>query len=169
MSDATDAPRPAPKGIGGDLVIPAAGVAFATYYLWTVWDLSWEAKADGLAVGLVLLVLIALLVARVLLRVARGRATLGFERLLRPARPQGIRLALLAAILAFILTLGVLGFTLGLFLFMGAAMLILGVRSPRRLLAVAGGVALSGWALFILFLDTRFPRGPIEQLLARLF
>jgi hypothetical protein len=117
----------------------------------------------------VLLVLIMLLAARLALQVAAGRATLGMDVLLRPGRPQLIRLALLAAILAFILTLGILGFTLGVFLFMCAAMLILGVRSPRRLLAVAAGVALGGWALFILFLDTRFPRGPVEQLLARLF
>ncbi|MFB3816840.1 MAG: hypothetical protein ACE147_04165 [Candidatus Methylomirabilales bacterium] len=169
MSEATDAPRRAPAGSGGDLVIPAVGAAFAAYYLWTVWDLSWEAKADGLVVGLVLLVLIALLVARVGLAVAAGRARLGLDALVRPVRPQLTRLALLAAILAFILTLGSLGFTLGVFLFMCAAMLILGVRSPGALVGVAAGVALSGWLLFILFLDTRFPRGPIEQLLARLF
>jgi hypothetical protein len=51
---------------------------------------------------------------------------------------------------------------------MNAAMLILGVRSPRALLGLSAAVAGSGYVLFILFLGTRFPRGVVEHLLARL-
>lgn len=79
------------------------------------------------------------------------------------------RLSLIAAIVVFILALPYLGFTLATALFMVAAMRLLGVRSPRSLLAVSASVAGGGYLLFIAFLDTRFPRGPIEQLLRWLF
>jgi hypothetical protein len=74
-----------------------------------------------------------------------------------------------AAIVVFILVLPYLGFTLATALFMIAAMLILGVRKPASLLSVALAVAGGGYILFIAFLNTRFPRGPIEHLLKPLF
>jgi hypothetical protein len=169
MPDTAPDRRRARRGIGADLLIPALGVGFTAYYLWTVWDLSWEATADGLVVGTVLLGLIGMLVARMVLRVARGQATLRFEALTAPARPQIVRLELLAATVLFIVAMSPLGFTLSTFLFMNAAMLILGVLSARALLALSAAVAGGGYALFILFLGTRFPRGVVEHLLARLF
>jgi hypothetical protein len=50
-----------------------------------------------------------------------------------------------------------------------AAMRVLRVRNPKALLAVSVSVAGGGYLLFIAFLDTRFPRGPIEHFLRWLF
>jgi hypothetical protein len=167
MPESAQAPRRVP-GIGADLLIPALAVAFTVYYLSTVWDLSWEATADGLVVGTVLLGLIGLFVVRTVLRVVRGKATLRLEALTAPLPPQIVKVELLLATVLFIVLMESLGFTLSTFLFMNAAMLILGVRSPRALLGLSAAVAGSGYVLFILFLGTRFPRGVVEHLLARL-
>jgi hypothetical protein len=160
---------PSKKALGPELIIPALAFGFTLYYFGTVWDLAWEAKADGLAIGGILLVLIALLLVRIGVQLARGHASLSMDPLIRPWAPQAKRLALVAAIATFIFLLPYLGFTPATALFMIAAMLILGVRSPLPLAAVSLAVAGGGYILFIAFLDARFPRGPVEQFLKSLF
>lgn len=157
------------KALGAELIIPALSVGFTLYYFSTVWDLSWEAKADGLAIGWILLALICIFLVRTGARLRRRDATLSLAPLVLPLGAQRQRLALIAAIIAFILALPYLGFTFATALFMVAAMRILGVRSPRPLLAVSASVAGGGYLLFIAFLDTRFPRGLIEHFLQWLF
>lgn len=159
----------AQQGVGGDFIIPLLAVAFTLYYFATVWDLSWEAKADGLAIGWALILLVAMLVIRTGVRLARRRATIAADALIFPLHVQARRLALLLALVAFILVLPYLGFTLSTFLFMSASMLILGVRRARPLLAVSSGVAAGGFLLFMVLLETHFPRGLIERLLLSLF
>jgi hypothetical protein len=154
---------------GGDLVIPLAAAAFAVYYLTTVWTLPWEAKASGIFLGSALLGLVGLFVALTAVAVWRGRASLAMWRLIEPQRFQGQRFGLVALMVAFILAIPYLGFTLAVFVFLIAAMLLLGVKSWARLLAVGGGAALAGYLLFIALLDTPFPRGPVETLLGKLF
>jgi hypothetical protein len=168
MTD-TDKGKTKGQAIGADLVIPALAVAFALYYFSTIWDLGWEAKANGLTIGTILLLLIGILLARTVLRTKRGEATLGMDRLLKPLESQGRRLGLIATIIAFILVLPWLGLTLAIFCFMCATMLVLGVRRPLPLLTTAFSVAAGGYVGFIAILNTRFPHGPIENLLARIF
>lgn len=169
MTAKPDSRNPKRKAVGADLIIPALAVAFTGYYYSTVWELNWEAKADGLAIGGLLILLVAVFLIRTALQVKRGEATLGMDKLLYPLEFQGKRWGLTAAIIVFIATLPYLGFTLGLFLFMGASLLILGVRKPRPILATAFSMAAGGYVLFIALLDTRFPHGPVEHLLARFF
>ena len=157
------------KALGAELVIPALSIGFTVYYFSTVWDLSWEAKADGLAIGWILLALIAVFLARTGARWWRGEVSLSPAPLISPPGAHAQRLALVAAIVAFILALPHLGFTLATGLFMVAAMRILGVRSLKALATVSTSVAGGGYLLFIAVLDTRFPRGPIERLLQWLF
>jgi hypothetical protein len=102
--------------VGADLVIPALAVAFTLYYFSTIWDLSWEAKADGLAMGWILLGLTAILLIRIATQVARGEATLALDALTVPRRPQLLRLTLVGAVVLFILALPYLGFTPATFL-----------------------------------------------------
>jgi hypothetical protein len=161
--------KPKRKAIGADLIIPALAVAFTIYYYSTVWELNWEAKADGLAIGALLILLVAVFLVRTALQMKRGEATLGMDKLLYPLEFQGKRWGLTTAIVVFIAALPYLGFTLGLFLFMCASLFILGVRKPRPILATAFSMAAGGYVLFIALLDTRFPHGPIEYLLARIF
>lgn len=157
------------QAIGADLVIPVMAVAFTLYYFSTIWELGWEAKANGLAIGTVLLLLIGIFLARTVLLLKRGEATLSLDRLLKPVESQGRRLGLIGAIVGFIIALPWLGLTLAIFFFMCATMLILGVRKPLPLLATALAVSAGVYAGFIVVLSTRFPHGPVENLLARIF
>ena len=169
MTADTDKGKTKGQAIGADLVIPALAVTFTLYYFSTIWDLGWEAKANGLTIGTILLLLIGILLVRTVLRTTRGEATLGMDRLLKPLESQGKRLGLIATIIAFILVLPWFGLTLTIFCFMCATMLVLGVRKPLPLLVTAFSVAAGGYVGFIVVLNTRFPHGPVENLLARIF
>jgi hypothetical protein len=158
-------PRPA---LGADLVIPALALGFAIYFFFSIADLTWEAKANGILIGAILVALIAIQVARVFLQVARSEAGLGFERVLLPrdALPRRIGMVVLTA--AFIATMPLLGLTLGLLLAMAIGQWLMGVRDLRSLALVSVGVAAFAHVMFIAVLDTAFPHGPIENLLKAL-
>jgi hypothetical protein len=168
MSDSSSRPGSMPS-LGADLVIPGLAVALTVYFFFTIYDLPWEAKANAFAIGGVLLLLVAIFVARIAMKVARGEATLGFEKLLDRPSAQWKRLWLLVSLTAFIALLPWLGFTLSLFLGMLASMLVMGVREPKPLLGTALGVAVCCYLMFIALLDTNFPHGPVEKMLAPLF
>jgi hypothetical protein len=168
MSDSSSRPGSTPS-LGADLVIPGLAVALTVYFFFTIYDLPWEAKANAFAIGGVLLLLVAIFVARIAMKVARGEATLGFEKLLDRPSAQWKRLWLLVSLTAFIALLPWLGFTLSLFLGMLASMLVMGVREPKPLLGTALGVAVCCYLMFIALLDTNFPHGPVEKMLAPLF
>ncbi len=168
MSDPARQP-PAKAALGADLVIPGLGLALTAYFFVTVYDLPWEAKANALGIGSVLLLLVAVFVVRIGLKVYRGEATLGFEKLVDRPSAQKKRAGLIAAIIAFIALLPWLGLTLGLFFGMLGAMLVMGVRDRGPLIGTAFGVAIVCYLLFIALLDTNFPRGPFESLLPSVF
>jgi len=67
----------------------------------------------------------------------------------------------------FIATLPWLGLTLGLWLGMLAQLWIIGVRRWKILFWLPSGTAACVYLLFIFVLDSGFPHGPIEMLLAR--
>ncbi|MBM3538296.1 MAG: tripartite tricarboxylate transporter TctB family protein [Alphaproteobacteria bacterium] len=168
MSDLSSRPGGKPS-LGADLVIPGLGVGLAVYFFITVDELPWEAKANALAIGGLLLLLVAVFAVRIAIKVARGEATLGFEKLFDQPSAQRKRLWLLASLIGFIALLPWLGFTPSLFLGMLASMLVMGVREPKPLIGTALGVAAACYLMFIALLDTNFPRGPVEALLAPLF
>ena len=153
---------------GGDLVIPLLAGCFAVYYISTVWDLPWEAKANGLVLGSLLVLLVLVSVFGTLHSLYRGTASLSLRKLIEPIQFQSKRLGLVALMIAFIAIMPYLGFTLTLFTFLVLAMLLLGVRSGRRLLSVAVIAALVGYLMFIVLLDTPFPHGPVEALLGKI-
>lgn len=154
--------------LGADLVIPALALAFAAYFFVSIDDLGWEAKANGVIIGWALVALIAAQILRVGVRVARGSADLGFHRLFLPRDAFWKRLGLVAITVVFVVTLKWLGVTLGLFLGLLASLYLLGIRKPRVLIAVPGVTAAAVYVLFIAILDSAFPHGPIEILIAAL-
>jgi hypothetical protein len=168
MSDPAGRP-PAKQALGADLVIPGLGVLLAVYFFATVSELPWEAKANAFAIGAALLFLVAIFVARVALKVVRGEATLGFEKLFDRPSAQWKRLWLIVSLIGFVALLPWLGFTLSLFLGMLASMLGRGVREPKPLIGTATGVAVCCYLMFIALLDTNFPHGPVEALLSLVF
>lgn len=154
--------------LGADLVIPSLALAFAAYFFVSIDDLGWEAKANGVIIGWTLVALIAAQILRVGVRVARGSADLGFHRLFLPRDAFWKRLGLVAITVVFVVTLKWLGVTLGLFLGLLASLYLLGIRKPRVLIAVPGVSAAAVYVLFIAILDSAFPHGPIEILIAAL-
>jgi hypothetical protein len=152
---------------GQELIIPALAVGFTAYYFWTVQELAWEAKANGIVIGGILMVLVALLLIRIGLRVARGEATLGVT-LHGDRETDRARLALMAIMVAFLVALPFLGTTIALALMLFASMWLLGARHWPTLIGVSLITPLLVWATLIVGLGTRFPAGPFEHAMAAL-
>lgn len=154
------------SALGADLVIPALAAGFAVYFLYSVAGLAWEARANGVLIGVILLILVAAQLVRIGLKIARREASFGLEPLWAPRAMLLRRLGLVAITLAFIATLPWLGLTLGLAFAMLAALWVSGVRRRAALVVVPIAVAASAYLLFIAVLQSEFPHGPIERLLA---
>jgi hypothetical protein len=152
--------------LGADLVIPGLALAFAVYFLGSIADLAWEAKANGVMIGIILILLVAVQVARIALAVARGQGSLAADPLWLPREAFVRRLGLVAVTVLFIATLEWLGLTLGLALAMLAALWISGVRNRAALIWIPLIVAASVYLLFIAVLQSEFPHGPIEKILS---
>jgi len=155
--------------LGADLVIPVLALAFAIYFFWSIADLAWEAKANGVVIGSLLVGLVAIQMARIAIRVARGQGDLRTDPLWQPREVLFKRIGMVAVTVAFIGLLQLLGLTLSLLVAMAAALTLMGVRKVSTVLAISFSVAAAAYVLFIAVLDSAFPHGPIEQLLARLF
>ena len=83
---APNGPSGSKAPLGADLVIPALALGFAVYFFFSIADLAWEAKANGVLIGTVLVSLIAIQLVRVGVQLAKGegeprlRAPLGAAR-----------------------------------------------------------------------------------------
>ncbi len=152
--------------LGADLVIPVLALGFAIYFFWSITDLAWEAKANGVVIGAALIALVVVQIARIALAVAQGRGDLRTDPLWQPGDVLRKRFGMVAVTVAFILLLQVLGLTLSLFLAMAAALWIMGVRKPSLILGMAFGVAAAAYLLFIAAHDAGFPHRLIEKLLS---
>jgi hypothetical protein len=62
-----------------------------------------------------------------------------------------------------------LGFTLTVMLFLLSSMWLLGVRGVKPLVIIPLAAGSVGYVFFIVALDTRLPKGPVEWLLQWLF
>ena len=151
---------------GADLVIPALALGFAIYFFFSIAELGWEAKANGVLIGTILVLLILVQVGRTALQVFRKEASLGIDELWRPSEVFLKRLGLVVITILFIATLKWLGLTLGLYLSLLACLLLTGVRNRIALICVPLGIAAAAYLMFIVLLQSDFPHGPVEKLLA---
>ena len=185
--------KPEKMAIGGELIIPVAGLLFTLYYFSTIINSPWTAQVSAFFVGAVLIFLIAIFFIKSALAVKRGEANLRMDSLLSPRSLVPKRLALAVkrgeanlrmdsllsprslvpkrlALLGLIVLVEWGGFTLTVFAFLTLAMLLLtGGRNKRFIVLLCAGLALGGYLLFILAFDTRFPDGPFEQLMEQVF
>ncbi|KPQ15177.1 MAG: hypothetical protein HLUCCO18_12975 [Rhodobacteraceae bacterium HLUCCO18] len=161
MSDDTPSGR---RQVGSDLIIPVAGIAYAVYYVYSVWDFPPEAQRSGFFLAGLLVALCLIFFVRIGILAARGRVELEFDALLGPPRGRLGRLGFVALIGAYLLTVGTLGFTLTTFSFLFIGSLLAGLKSIRRAAIFAATASLAGWLFFIVLLGTRFPLGPFEAL-----
>ncbi|MGH6817084.1 MAG: hypothetical protein ACREC6_15410 [Hyphomicrobiaceae bacterium] len=159
-------PDIASESFGSGLILPVLAGLLTAYYFVSTSELVWEAKATGLIVAGVLIVLCGLQVMRVVMSMAAGRGRFGFGGLFDDTPFDRQRLALLVLAVLFVVTLGWLGTTLGLFLLLIGGMLVLGVRQVHTLFAVAFTTAAVVDVLLIRLLNSRLPRGIVEDLLA---
>jgi len=158
-----DDDKPA-RNVLGDLIIPAAAFAFAIYYLTTITEVPWISQASAVFVSALLLVTIIIYAVRTVLRVRRGVERIGFDGLLFEIPTQVRRAVLLGLTIAYVAVLDTLGFTLATFVFLFAAIIVLSsVYNWKKAFGVALGSAVSGYVVFILLFNTRFPEGWIER------
>ena len=157
-------PRKAP--LGADLAIPVLALGFAIYFFWSIADLAWEAKANGVVIGALLVGLVVLQLARTAWLIVKGQGDLRTDPLWQPREVLARRVGMVLVTIAFIVLLQLLGLTLSLLAAMAAALLIMGVRKPSTVLAISFGVAAAAYVLFIAVLNAGFPHGLIEKLLS---
>lgn len=168
MNDESNPGEPEKRHIGGDLVIPAAALAFTIYYFTTIWDSPWTAQVSAFFIGTVLICLIVAFVGFTTVSLVRGDADLGLQRLTEPLSLVPRRVTLLALTMGFILLIPVGGFTLTTFLFLSGAMLVLSRGAKWKfILALSATLAIGGYFLFVYAFEVRFPVGPIEMLMAQ--
>ncbi len=154
------------KSIGGDLVIPLAALGFTLYYFSTIIDSPWTAQVAAFFIGTILIGLIVVFLAKAGVAIARGQADLSAGVLIAPAGLLPTRLALLAITAAYLVLIEWGGFTLTTFAFLLTAMLLLNRgRRAGFIVGLSLAVSLGGYLIFILAFDTRFPRGPFEDLI----
>jgi len=149
--------------LGADLIIPALALCFAAYFFFSIVDLAWEAKANGVLIGTVLIVLIAIQAVRVGMELAAGRGDLSLATLVAPRDALGKRLGMVLLTVIFIAAMPWLGLTLSLFLGLAAALYLMGVRRRTQLFWVPFSVAASAYSLFIALLNSDLPHGPVEN------
>jgi hypothetical protein len=155
--------------LGADLVIPAMALAFGVYFFFSIADLAWEAKANGMVIGAALLVLVLVQLVRIGLRIYRSEADFGLRPLVTPVDALPKRIGLVLITIAFIATMHWLGVTLGIALALFASLWILGVRSRRALILVPLGVGAAVYLLFVAALQSDIPHGPVELMMTKLF
>ncbi|MCZ8149928.1 MAG: tripartite tricarboxylate transporter TctB family protein, partial [Roseomonas sp.] len=146
------------KPLGQELIIPLMAVGFTAYYFWTVRELAWEAKANGIIIGAILVGLVAILLLRLGIQLARGAASLRISLGGDPATDR-MRMAMIGLVAAFLLALPMLGTTISLTLMLFAGMRLLGGRHWPSLIGVSVLTPLLVWATLIYGLGTRFPAG----------
>jgi hypothetical protein len=151
--------------LGADFIIPVLALALIAYYSATTLSLTWEAKVTGVFIGAVLAPLCILHIVRMSLAISRRQATAGFGDLFSDSAFNRQRLGLVLLVALFIATIEWVGTATGLFLLLVGCMLLMGVRSPRTLLGVAGTTAAVVYVLLIYLLNSRLPQGPLETLL----
>lgn len=157
------------RPVGADLILPICAVAYAIYYVYSVREFPFEAQISGLLLAGLLGLLSALYFLRVAIGVARRRYSLAAGAWLGPRASILPRFVFMLLIVAYILAVPWLGFTLTTFAFLAASFLVLGARPIGRAIAVAALAALGGWLFFIMLLGTRFPTGPFEWAVSGLF
>ncbi len=170
MDEQAGRERREPRGIGGELIIPVAALAFTVYYFITILDVPWTAQVSAFFVGAILILLLLIFFIRTALSLHRGEVSLRVGEILEPVLFVPRRIALLALTIGYVLLIQWAGFTLTTFVFLVLAMLLLNEGRRKGLILILSAVfAIGGWLLFIVAFETRFPAGPFEQLMKGLF
>ncbi len=170
MSDSVSDKSSDKRSIGGELVIPIAALLFTLYYFYTIYDTPWTAQVSAVFVGSILLALIFVYFAKVFVQRKQQEVDLKMGALVEPVSYIPKRLLLFLLTVLFVWTVDWLGFTITVFLFLMASMFVLGDgKRPILVTILSTLLSVGGYLLFIVAFKTRFPKGPFEHLIERLF
>ncbi len=170
MADTTPSRDSEPRPIGAQLIIPIAAIAFTIYYFSTILESPWTAQVSAFFVGTVLLVLCIAFVAKQIYERQRGRVTFGFGDFVSHADITSGRAAILALTLLYIYVIQWGGFTITTFFYLFICIAILNRARRLGLAAIVSFVmVIAGYLLFIVAFNTRFPHGPFEILMQKVF
>ena len=170
MADPTPSRDSEPRPIGAQLIIPIAAIAFTLYYFTTILDTPWTAQVSAFFVGTILLVLSVTFVGKQVYESRRGRVTLGFGDLVSHADVTSGRAAIFALTLVYIYVIQWGGFTITTFFYLFICIAILNRARRLGLAALVSFVmVIVGYLLFIVAFNTRFPHGPFEILMQKVF
>lgn len=161
-----------PKNVLPELIIPALALVFAIYYLTTITEVPWIAQASAMLVSALLLLSIMAFAVRTVFRIKAGREYLGFSDALGDLRKNsGVntkRAILFVLTVLYVLLMPWLGFSLATFLLIFCGIIVLSngkMASVVRAFLVALMCTVVGYISFIHIFKTRFPFGPIENLI----
>lgn len=159
-----------PRNVLPDLIIPALALAFTGYYLSTITEVPWISQASAMTVSALLVASILAYLVRTAWRLRAGAEVLRLQGLGGSRLVLIRRVLLLVLTVAYVLLIEDLGFTLttAAFVFLGI-LLLSSLSNWPRALAVSLGCSIFGYVVFIHFFKTRFPAGPIENLVKGLF
>ncbi len=158
------------KGVGAELLIPLAALVFTLYYFSTIWNSPWTAQVSAFFIGTILIVLVGAFLIKTSVALLRREAHLGIGDLLAPRSLLPVRIGLLLMTVGYVVFVRWGGFTLTTWVFLFGAMQILNRGQRKGLIAgISAALALSGYLLFIVAFETRFPRGPFENFMRSLF
>jgi len=166
MSTEPDAEGGKKPSLGSDLIIPVAAILFTLYYFYSILHTPWTAQVSAFFNGTILLILCVVFIAGVVVKVARGTASLGFDRLIEPLDIAPKRALLFVLTLLYIACIDWAGFTITTFVFLALGMLLLSGRERRNkvfIVALSAGLAIGGYLLFVVAFERHFPEGPFEH------
>lgn len=157
----------APKNVLPDLIIPVMALAFAIYYLTTITEVPWIAQASAVLVSGLLLLAILAFAARTIIRLKAGTEVIRFDGLTFDHTVDLKRVGLLALAIGYVWFIEDLGFTISTVVFLFLAIVLLSsLANWQNAALVAISCSLIGYFVFIFVFETRFPKGPVENLLA---
>lgn len=166
MSTEPDAEGGKKPSLGSDLIIPVAAILFTLYYFYSIIDTPWTAQVSAFFNGTILLILCVVFVAGVVVKVARGKASLRLHTLIEPVDIAPKRALLFLLTFLYIACIDWAGFTITTFVFLALGMLLLSGRERKNkvfVIALAAGLAIGGYLLFVVAFERHFPEGPFEH------
>jgi hypothetical protein len=120
-------------------------------------------------IGIILIGLILTFLVKTAVQWSQGKISLRCEEFIALGSLQRRKIGVLLLAASYVFFMQWLGFTLTTFLFLIISMVALGVRSRPMLLGISFTLSVLGYIFFVVLLDTRFPSGPFERLIERLF
>jgi hypothetical protein len=144
-------------------------IAFAIYYLSTVWTLPFQAKVVGIYVSGAIGILSLILFVRFGRELRSGAKALSWNGFFSNPVDESRRWGAMLATVLFIALMPVTGFALTLFVYVLTLVLLVGGRTKLKAgMIIATVITVIAFGIFILGVKVRFPQSPIDEFLKSL-